>query len=34
MGLAIAASPTPSHGLAIAASTNIPAVYHHSFPAQ
>jgi hypothetical protein len=34
VGSAIAASPTPSHGSAIAASPNIPAVCHHSFPAQ
>jgi hypothetical protein len=31
---AIAAFPTPSHGSAIAASPNIPAVCHLSFPAQ
>jgi hypothetical protein len=34
MGSAIAASPTPSHGSAITASPNIPAVCYHSFPAQ
>jgi hypothetical protein len=31
---AIAALSTPSHGSAIAASPNIPAVCHRSFPAQ
>jgi hypothetical protein len=34
MGSAVTASSTPSHGSAIAASPNIPVVWHRSFPAQ